>query len=180
MARNDFKEVSINVSLNSYMMSTTYELYDWGHQVCSSTPAFLLPRGCSNDELTSHIMLCYNSSGTISNNEYDNLGGFDSCRKIYKLKSIDRFYRFTVGFTLSWENKRVGFFKLKKETIVHICVWKYRLGQKGHDQADDVFELKYDEERLEEFVKELRLIMDEMYEKYLGNTITYQTKLFDL
>ena len=43
-----------------------------------------------------------------------------------------------------------------------------------------IFELKYDEDRLEEFVKELRLIMDKMYEKYLGNTITYQTKLFDL
>ena len=158
--------MSINVDLNSYKLMTYYELYDWGYHICKSTPAFLLHRNCSDDDLISHIKLCYNNSGTISNDEYDNLDRFDSCRKILKINSMSKYYQSTVGFSLRWEKKRLGLFKCKSEMNVHISVWKYTFGQRGHDQADDVFDLKYDEECLEEFVKKLRQIMDEMYEKY--------------
>lgn len=82
MGSNEYKKISINVDLNSYKLMTSYELYDWGYQSCSSTPAYLFPRNCSDEDLINHIKLCYNKSGTISNDEYDNLGGFDSCRKI--------------------------------------------------------------------------------------------------
>ena len=166
MGSNEYKKISINVDLNSYKIMTSYELYDWGHQSCSSTPAFLLQRNCSDEELINHIKICYDNSGTISNEEYDNLGGFDSCRKTLKINSMTKFYRSTIGFNLRWGKKRLGLFKCKSEIIVHISVWKYCYGKQGQYDTDDVFDLKYNEECPQEFVVKLRQIMDEMYEKY--------------
>lgn len=166
MANKEFKGISINIDLKSYRLMTYYELHDWGDHECCSTPAFLLNRNCSDEDLANYIKICYDNSGTISNEEYVNLGEFDICRKILKIKSLDQYYRSTVGLTMTWEKNRLGLLKCKSETIVHIDVWKYIFGERGHHQTDDVFDLKYNEECPQEFVVKLRQIMDEMYEKY--------------
>ena len=179
MATKGFKGIKINVDLKSIRMMTLYELYDWGYNTCLAKPAFLLPRNCSNDELMTYVKNCYDNSGTISNDEYENsLGGFTACKKALKIRSLDAFYRANVGLGLRWEEKDPGFLKRSREVNVRITVWRYIMGERGHDQTDDVFYLKYVEECLDDFVIELRKIMDDMYEKYrLWNVPPYKGAL---
>ena len=138
-------------------MDTEYELYDHGCQTIAGIPAFRLPRYCNDEDFLNSLKICYESSGGISNKEYDDTGGWDAVQKELKIRSLKQYYLSSVGFSLKWEQK--------EDANVHIDVWVSE-GKSYQTTSGDSFYLKYDENSIDEFVVNLRRIMEEMYEKH--------------
>ena len=169
MENEFFKAIGLYIDSQYIKVYTKYWVYERGR--CSTVPAFVLRRDCSDEELLKHIKICFENSKYISEKEYDNLGGWDILwnilKKALKKKSLKNFYQTSVGFCLVWEQEQTEFLKKEGETEVHISVWKYYVGKAASQRpADEKFDLKYDETSLGEFVVKLRQIMEEMYEKY--------------
>ena len=159
MEKEFFKAIGLYIDSQYIKVYTKYWVYERGR--CSTVPAFVLRRDCSDEDLLKHIKICFENSKYISEKEYDNLGGWDVLwdilKKALKKKSLKNFYQTSVGFCLEWTG----------EMAVHISVWKYYVGKAASQRpADEKFDLKYDETSLGEFVVKLRQIMEEMYEKY--------------
>ena len=159
MENEFFKAIGLYIDSQYIKVYTKYWVYERGR--CSTVPAFVLRRDCSDEDLLKHIKICFENSKYISEKEYDNLGGWDVLwdilKKALKKKSLKNFYQTSVGFCLEWSG----------EMAVHISVWKYYVGKAASQRpADEKFDLKYDETSLGEFVVKLRQIMEEMYEKY--------------
>lgn len=155
-----FKGMSLSIDSKYIRMSTEYELYDHGcltHTMCGGIPAFRLPRNCSNEDFLNSLKICYESSGGISEKEYDDTGGWDAVKKELKIRSLKQYYLSSVGFSLKWEQK--------EDANVHIDVWVSE-GKSYQTTSGDSFYLKYDENSIDEFVVNLRRIMEEMYEKH--------------
>ena len=160
MYKRYFKGMSLSIDSKYIGMSTEYELYDHGcltHTMCGGIPAFRLPRNCSNEDFLNSLKICYESSGGISEKEYDDTGGWDAVKKELKIRSLKQYYLSSVGFSLKWEQK--------EDANVHIDVWISE-GKSYQTTSGDNFYLKYDENSIDEFVVNLRRIMEEMYEKY--------------
>ena len=160
MYKRYFKGMSLSIDSKYIGMSTEYELYDHGcltHTMCGGIPAFRLPRNCSNEDFLNSLKICYESSGGISEKEYDDTGGWDAVKKELKIRSLKQYYLSSVGFSLKWEQK--------EDANVHIDVWISE-GKSYQTTSGDSFYLKYDENSIDEFVVNLRRIMEEMYEKY--------------
>ncbi len=160
MYKRYFKGMSLSIDSKYIRMSTEYELYDHGcltHTMCGGIPAFRLPRNCSNEDFLNSLKICYESSGGISEKEYDDTGGWDAVKKELKIRSLKQYYLSSVGFSLKWEQK--------EDANVHIDVWISE-GKSYQTTSGDNFYLKYDENSIDEFVVNLRRIMEEMYEKY--------------
>lgn len=138
-------------------MCTEYELYDHGCHKLAGIPAFRLLRNCKDEDFLNCLKICYESSGGISEKEYDDTGGWDAVKKELKIRSLKQYYLSSVGFSLKWEQK--------EDANVHIDVWVSE-GESYHTTSGDNFYLKYDENSIDEFVVNLRRIMEEMYEKY--------------
>jgi len=169
MENEFFKAIGLYIDSQYIKVYTKYWVYERGR--CSTVPAFVLRRDCSDEDLLKHIKICFENSKYISEKEYDNLGGWDVLwnilKKALKKKSLKNFYQTSVGFCLVWEQEQTEFLKKEGETEVHISVWKYYVGKAASQRpADEKFDLKYDETSLGEFVVKLRQIMEEMYEKY--------------
>lgn len=160
MYKRYFKGMSLSIDSKYIRMSTEYELYDHGcltHTMCGGIPAFRLPRNCSNEDFLNSLKICYESSGGISEKEYDDTGGWGAVKKELKIRSLKQYYLSSVGFSLKWEQK--------EDANVHIDVWISE-GKSYQTTSGDSFYLKYDENSIDEFVVNLRRIMEEMYEKY--------------
>ena len=160
MYKRYFKGMSLSIDSKYIRMCTEYELYDHGcltHTMCGGIPAFRLPRNCSNEDFLNSLKICYESSGGISEKEYDDAGGWDAVKKELKIRSLKQYYLSSVGFSLKWEQK--------EDANVHIDVWISE-GKSYQTTSGDNFYLKYDENSTDEFVVNLRQIMEEMYEKY--------------
>ncbi|MBP5769685.1 MAG: sel1 repeat family protein [Fibrobacter sp.] len=169
MENEFFKAIGLYIDSQYIKVYTKYWVYERGR--CSTVPAFVLRRDCSDEDLLKHIKICFENSKYISEKEYDNLGGWDVLwdilKKALKKKSLKNFYQTSVGFCLVWEQEQTEFLKKEGETEVHVEVWKYYVGKAASQRpADEKFDLKYDEASLGEFVVKLRQIMEEMYEKY--------------
>ncbi len=169
MEKEFFKAIGLYIDSQYIKVYTKYWVYERGR--CSTVPAFVLRRDCSDEDLLKHIKICFENSKYISEKEYDNLGGWDVLwdilKKALKKKSLKNFYQTSVGFCLVWEQEQTEFLKKEGETEVHVEVWKYYVGKAASQRpADEKFDLKYDETSLGEFVVKLRQIMEEMYEKY--------------
>ncbi len=167
MEKEFFKGVKLYIDSQYIRIITRYSVSIYGRT--STLPAFLLPRDCSDEELLDHIKICFENSRDISEEEYgnDSLGGWDAVMKILKIKSLKNFYQTSVCLSLEWTQKQTGLIKKKEEMAVHVDVWKYYVGKAASQTpADETFDLEYDETSPEEFVKNLRQIMEEMYEKY--------------
>ena len=169
MEKEFFKAIGLYIDSQYIKVYTKYWVYERGR--CSTVPAFVLRRDCSDEDLLKHIKICFENSKYISEKEYDNLGGWDVLwdilKKALKKKSLKNFYQTSVGFCLVWEQEQTEFLKKEGETEVHVEVWKYYVGKAASQRpADEKFDLKYDEASLGEFVVKLRQIMEEMYEKY--------------
>ena len=169
MENEFFKAIGLYIDSQYIKVYTKYWVYERGR--CSTVPAFVLRRDCSDEDLLKHIKICFENSKYISEKEYDNLGGWDVLwdilKKALKKKSLKNFYQTSVGFCLVWEQEQTEFLKKEGETEVHVEVWKYYVGKAASQRpADEKFDLKYDETSLGEFVVKLRQIMEEMYEKY--------------
>ena len=159
MEKEFFKAIGLYIDSQYIKVYTKYWVYERGR--CSTVPAFILRRDCSDEELLKHIKICFENSKYISEKEYDNLGGWDILwnilKKALKKKSLKNFYQTSVGFCLEWSG----------EMAVHISVWKYYVGKAASQTtADETFDLEYDEASPAKFVVRLRQIMEEMYEKY--------------
>ena len=159
MENEFFKAIGLYIDSQYIKVYTKYWVYERGR--CSTVPAFVLRRDCSDEDLLKHIKICFENSKYISEKEYDNLGGWDVLwdilKKALKKKSLKNFYQTSVGFCLVWTG----------ETEVHVEVWKYYVGKAASQRpADEKFDLKYDEASPAKFVVRLRQIMEEMYEKY--------------
>ena len=159
MGKEFFKAIGLYIDSQYIKVYTKYWVYERGR--CSTVPAFVLRRDCSDEDLLKHIKICFENSKYISEKEYDNLGGWDVLwdilKKALKKKSLKNFYQTSVGFCLEWSG----------EMAVHISVWKYYVGKAASQRpADEKFDLKYDEASPAKFVVKLRQIMEEMYEKY--------------
>lgn len=152
-----FKGMKLSIDSKYIGMSTKYELYDHGCQTIAGIPAFRLPRNCKDEDFLNCLKICYESSGGISNKEYDDTGGWNAVKKELKIRSLKQYYLSSVGFSLKWEQK--------EDANVHIDVWVSE-GKSYHTTSGDSFYLKYDENAIDEFVVNLRRIMEEMYEKY--------------
>ena len=159
MENEFFKAIGLYIDSQYIKVYTKYWVYERGR--CSTVPAFVLRRDCSDEDLLKHIKICFENSKYISEKEYDNLGGWDVLwdilKKALKKKSLKNFYQTSVGFCLEWTG----------EMAVHISVWKYYVGKAASQTtADETFDLEYDEASPAKFVVRLRQIMEEMYEKY--------------
>ena len=159
MEKEFFKAIGLYIDSQYIKVYTEYWVYERGR--CSTVPAFVLRRDCSDEDLLKHIKICFENSKYISEKEYDNLGGWDVLwdilKKALKKKSLKNFYQTSVGFCLEWTG----------EMAVHISVWKYYVGKAASQTtADETFDLEYDEASPAKFVVRLRQIMEEMYEKY--------------
>jgi hypothetical protein len=159
MENEFFKAIGLYIDSQYIKVYTEYWVYERGR--CSTVPAFVLRRDCSDEDLLKHIKICFENSKYISEKEYDNLGGWDVLwdilKKALKKKSLKNFYQTSVGFCLEWTG----------EMAVHISVWKYYVGKAASQTtADETFDLEYDEASPAKFVVRLRQIMEEMYEKY--------------
>lgn len=159
MENEFFKAIGLYIDSQYIKVYTEYWVYECGR--CSTVPAFVLRRDCSDEDLLKHIKICFENSKYISEKEYDNLGGWDILwnilKKALKKKSLKNFYQTSVGFCLEWSG----------EMAVHISVWKYYVGKAASQTtADETFDLEYDEASPAKFVVRLRQIMEEMYEKY--------------
>ena len=159
MEKEFFKAIGLYIDSQYIKVYTEYWVYECGR--CSTVPAFVLRRDCSDEDLLKHIKICFENSKYISEKEYDNLGGWDVLwdilKKALKKKSLKNFYQTSVGFCLEWTG----------EMAVHISVWKYYVGKAASQTtADETFDLEYDEASPAKFVVRLRQIMEEMYEKY--------------
>lgn len=152
-----FKGMKLSIDSKYIGMSTKYELYDHGCHELAGIPAFRLPRNCKDEDFLNCLKICYESSGGISNKEYDDTGGWNAVKKELKIRSLKQYYLSSVGFSLKWEQK--------EDANVHIDVWVSE-GKSYHTTSGDSFYLKYDENAIDEFVVNLRRIMEEMYEKY--------------
>jgi len=169
MEKEFFKAIGLYIDSQYIKVYTKYWVYERGR--CSTVPAFVLRRDCSDEDLLKHIKICFENSKYISEKEYDNLGGWDVLwdilKKALKKKSLKNFYQTSVGFCLVWEQEQTEFLKKEGETEVHVEVWKYYVGKAASQRpADEKFDLKYDEASPAKFVVRLRQIMEEMYEKY--------------
>ena len=89
------------------------------------------------------LKICYESSGGISEKEYDDTGGWDAVKKELKIRSLKQYYLSSVGFSLKWEQK--------EDANVHIDVWVSE-GKSYQTTSGDNFYLKYDENSIDEFV----------------------------
>ena len=155
MENEFFKAIGLYIDSQYIKVYTKYWVYERGR--CSTVPAFVLRRDCSDEELLKHIKICFENSKYISEKEYDNLGGWGIVKKVLKIKSEKNFCQTSVGFSLEWTG----------EMAVHISVWKYYVGKAASQTtADETFDLEYDEASPAKFVVKLRQIMEEMYEKY--------------
>lgn len=157
MYKRYFKGMSLSIDSKFIRMDTEYELYDHGCQTIAGIPAFRLPRYCNDEDFLNSLKICYESSGGIFNKEYDDTGGWDAVQKELKIRSLKKYYLSSVGFSLKWEQK--------EDANVHIDVWVSE-GKSYHTTSGDSFYLKFDENSIDEFVVNLRRIMEEMYEKY--------------
>ena len=152
-----FKGMSLSIDSKYIRMCTEYELYDHGCHKLAGIPAFRLPRNCKDEDFLNSLKICYESSGSISEKEYDDTGGWDAVKKELKIRSLKQYYLSSVGFSLKWEQK--------EDANVHIDVWISE-GKSYQTTSGDSFYLKYDENSIDEFVVNLRRIMEEMYEKH--------------
>ena len=157
MYKRYFKGMSLSIDSKFIRMDTEYELYDHGCQTIAGIPAFRLPRNCNDEDFLNCLKICYESSGGISEKEYDDTGGWDAVKKELKIRSLKQYYLSSVGFSLKWEQK--------EDANVHIDVWVSE-GKSYQTTSGDSFYLKYDENSIDEFVVNLRRIMEEMYEKH--------------
>lgn len=157
MYKRYFKGMTLSIDSKFIRMDTEYELYDHGCQTIAGIPAFRLPRYCNDEDFLNSLKICYESSGGISNKEYDDTGGWDAVQKELKIRSLKQYYLSSVGFSLKWEQK--------EDANVHIDVWVSE-GKSYQTTSGDSFYLKYDENSIDEFVVNLRRIMEEMYEKH--------------
>ena len=157
MYKRYFKGMKLSIDSKYIGMSTKYELYDHGCHELAGIPAFRLPRNCSDEDFLNSLKICYESSGSISEKEYDDTGGWGAVKKELKIRSLKQYYLSSVGFSLKWEQK--------EDANVHIDVWVSE-GKSYQTTSGDSFYLKYDENSIDEFVVNLRRIMEEMYEKH--------------
>ena len=144
MEKEFFRQIYLYVDSQYIRVVTQYWVHERGR--CSTVPAFVLRRDCSDEDLLKHIKICFENSKYISEKEYDNLGGWDIVKKVLKIKSEKKFCQTSVGFSLEWTG----------EMAVHISVWKYYVGKAASQTtADETFDLEYDEASPAKFVVRL-------------------------